>query len=264
MDCKGVEMKRFFLTAAILLGATAAASAADFPATPMPTKVAMPVPVLFSWTGCYIGVAGGGNWGQSEQVAKSGPFLQTITGKFDLSGGIAGGTVGCNVQTSNFVIGIEDDFSWTNKKGSVANLLPFDPTTTASTEEKWITTLRGRFGYTPIERFMIYGTAGVAWAGFTVSAVNPAFATVSQSQTRVGWVAGLGGEWAAWSGAWGDLTVKLEWLHAGFDGHNYFDPAVPTTNGQVVVTRSVKVTDDMFRVGVNWKFNPWGAPVAGY
>ena len=254
-------MKRFFLTAALFLGAVGAASAADFPASPMPAKVALPAPILFSWTGCYVGIEGGGNWGKSEQIAKSGNFpLQTITGKFDLSGGIAGGTVGCNVQTSNFVIGIEDDFSWTNKKGSVLNLLPFDPTTTSSTREKWLETLRGRFGYTPIERFMIYITGGAAWAGTDVVVSNPAFGSFTNSKTRSGWIAGVGGEWAAWSGPWGDLTFKLEWLHADFDAKNYFDPPVGVVTGATIVTRSVKLSDDMVRFGANVKFN-WGGPV---
>lgn len=253
-------MKKFFLTAALLLGATAGASGADFPATPMPSKVAMPAPILFSWTGCYIGVEGGGNWGRSDQIAKSGNFpFQSITGPFNLSGGIAGGTVGCNVQVSDFIISIEDDFSWTDKKGSVFSQPPFTTTTTNTTKERWLDTLRGRFGYTPFERFMVYGTAGVAWAGTTVTVANPAFGSVSQSQTRPGWVVGVGGEWAAWSGPWADLIFKLEYLHLGFVAHNYFDPPVAVTGG-VVDTRSVKLSDDMVRAGINVKFN-WGGPV---
>jgi outer membrane immunogenic protein len=252
-------MKKLVLTAALLLGATATASAADFPATPMPTKAPMPVPILFSWTGCYIGVEGGGNWGKSEHIAKSGPFLQTITGQYDLSGGIAGGTVGCNVQLSNFVIGIENDFSWTNKQGSAINLLPFDTTSTSSTREKWLDTLRGRFGYVPWERFMIYGTAGVAFANIQAAVSNPAFGSVTDSQVRPGWVAGIGGEWAAWSGPFGDLTFKLEYLHVGFVSHNYFDPAVLVATGATVVSRQVDVRDDMVRVGMNLKFNWAGA-----
>jgi outer membrane immunogenic protein len=104
---------------------------------------------------------------------------------------------------------------------------------------------------------MIYGTLGVAWAGTTVTVSNPAFGIVSQSQTRPGWVAGVGGEWAAWSGPWGDLIFKLEYLHVGLRVHNFFDPA--TVVG--VETRDLKVSDDMVRVGVNLKFNPWASPV---
>jgi outer membrane immunogenic protein len=152
-------MKKTFSIAAVLLGVATTASAADFPVVPV--KAPLPAPVIFSWTGCYIGVEGGGNWGGSSQIARSGPNVdQPITGNFDLSGGIAGGTVGCNVQVSNFVIGAENDFSWTNKRGTVNDQLPFNPAATSSAREKWIDTLRGRFGYA-IDRFMVYGTAGV-------------------------------------------------------------------------------------------------------
>jgi outer membrane immunogenic protein len=115
----------------------------------------LPVSVIFAWTGCYIGVEGGGNWGGSSQIAHSGPNTnQPITGNFDLSGGIAGGTAGCNLQVSDFVIGAENDFSWTNKSGSALDQPPFLAGTTSSTREKWIDTFRGRFGYA-IDRFMV-------------------------------------------------------------------------------------------------------------
>src|ERR1700753_2327626 len=110
-------MKKLFPLAAALVSMATAASAADFPVTPM--KVALPAPILFSWTGCYVGVEGGGASGQGEQIANSGAFPNaSITGGMTIKGGIAGGTVGCNIQMSNFVVSGEADFSWTNKRGS--------------------------------------------------------------------------------------------------------------------------------------------------
>jgi outer membrane immunogenic protein len=251
-------MKKLFLgMAAVLVASTTTTLAADLAVRPMPA--AMPVPVIFSWTGCYIGVEGGGNWGRSEQVARSGVLTDTtITGEFGLSGGIAGGTVGCNFQTSNFVIGIENDYSWTNKRGSVFDLPPFNVTTTSSTREKWIDTLRPRFGYA-WDRYMIYGTVGVAWAGTDVVVSNPAFGSVIDSKTRLGWTAGVGGEWAAWTGPWGALTLKLEYLHADFDRRQYVIPPVVIL-GSTIVTRDVRLRDDMVRAGMNLKFD-WGGPV---
>lgn len=220
----------------------------------------MPAPVLFSWTGCYVGVEGGGNWGRSEQIAQSSAFAgSTITGGFGLSGGIAGGTVGCNYQISSFVIGIENDFSWTNKKGSASDLPPFNVAATSSTREKWIDTLRGRAGFS-WDRFLLYATGGGAWAGTDVTVVNPAPFSVTDSQTRTGWVAGVGGEWAAWTGPWGALTFKLEYLHADFGHKQYINPPVVTPIGTTIVTRDARLTDDMVRAGVNLKFD-WGGPV---
>src|SRR5215472_15010231 len=120
------EMKRVLGAAAALLSLTTVVSAADLPTTPLPARVGLSAPIIFSWTGCYVGAEGGGAWGSSEHVAQSGTIAGTnITGKFDLSGAIAGGTIGCNLQLSNFVIGVENDYSWTNKQGSAFNIPPF-------------------------------------------------------------------------------------------------------------------------------------------
>jgi outer membrane immunogenic protein len=159
---------------------------------------------------------------------------------------------------SNFVIGAENDFSWTNKRGTVNELPPFLATSTSTTREKWIDTFRGRFGYA-IDRFMVYGTAGVAFAGTEIVAFNPAVGSFTDSKERTGWVVGVGGEWAFWSTPWADFTVKLEYLHAGFESKQYVTPPAVLAGG-TVVTRDVKLSDDMARVGVNVKFN-WDGPV---
>ena len=113
----------------------------------------------------------------------------TITGGMSIKGGIAGGTVGCNIQMSDFVIGGEADFSWTNKRGSANDRLPFDTTSVSTTREKWLDTFRGRFGYA-IDRFMVYGTAGVAVAGNDVRCpIRPA-ALSPNARERTGWVVG--------------------------------------------------------------------------
>ena len=73
---------------------------------------APPVPAMYSWTGCYIGVEGGGAWGTSNHTAESGRDAgRTITGNFGTSGGLAGGTIGCNYRIGSWVFGVEDDMS---------------------------------------------------------------------------------------------------------------------------------------------------------
>jgi len=80
--------------------------------------------------------------------------------------------------------------------------------------------------------------------------------SISDSQGRVGWAAGVGGEWAAWTGPWGALTFKLEYLHADFGGKLYINPPIAVAGGSIA-TRDVRLTDDMVRVGMNLKFD-WG------
>ena len=66
----------------------------------------------FSWTGAYVGIYGGGGWGRSDF---SGPLAP---GAFDLSGAVAGGTLGYNYQMGQAVLGIEGDGGWSNIRGS--------------------------------------------------------------------------------------------------------------------------------------------------
>ncbi len=85
------------------------ALAADL-STPL-YKAPPAAPPLFSWTGCYVGVEGGGAWGQSQHVAAAAPKPASvglpITLKFNLAGALAGGTVGCNYQVGNVVLGVD-------------------------------------------------------------------------------------------------------------------------------------------------------------
>src|SRR5215472_11823188 len=70
-----------------------------------------------SWTGFYAGIEGGLAWGQSQffdadPTNLNGLLGSPITNKFDVSGGIFGGTDGYNWQHNNWVAGVEGDFSW--------------------------------------------------------------------------------------------------------------------------------------------------------
>jgi outer membrane immunogenic protein len=249
-------MKRFLAATIALVGLGSNAFAADKPAATAAPAVKAAPPANFSWTGCYVGVAGGGNWGESEHIARSTNNAgATITGNFNLNGGIAGGTLGCDYQIEKTVMGIENDASWTNKRGATQDLPPFNVQATSSTRERWIDTLRGRLGYA-FDRFLIYGTAGVAFAGtnVTVSTTD----VVSESKTRTGLTVGVGSEWAAWVGPWGAVSFKLEYLHADFGSKQYFNPPVPIGT-LTVATRDVRLTDDVVRAGVNVRFN-WDTP----
>jgi hypothetical protein len=58
------------------------------------------------------------------------------------------------------------------------------------------------------------------------------------------------------------LTFKVEYLHADLGTGRFINPSVVLVNpagfaGGTIVTRDVKLTDDIFRGGVNWKFDWW-------
>ena len=77
---------------------------------PAPVAVVQEAPI-FSWTGGYIGIQGGGLWSDSS-VDKFDPEL-TDTGVFaeNFNGGIFGGYAGYNWQAGAWVFGAEGDFN---------------------------------------------------------------------------------------------------------------------------------------------------------
>src|SRR6266850_8552542 len=73
-----------------------------------------------NWSGFYIGLNVGGQWGHSEDRdldAYSTADFGNIWG-YDESGVIAGGTVGYNYQWNWLVLGIEGDLGYMNIDGS--------------------------------------------------------------------------------------------------------------------------------------------------
>ena len=209
--------------------------------------------VVSSWTGCYIGLQGGGGWGSSQHVAVGPPNPanagRPITNSFVLSGGEVGGTIGCNYQANSWVFGVENDISWTNISGSAPDMLPFNLNAVSHTNEKWLDTLRGRAGFA-WDRAFLYGTGGVAFAGTDATICNTLLGVCqSNAQTRTGWVAGAGIEYAVWD----NVSLKFEYLHADFGTGRYF-PSPVMVGGQNIATRDVRLSDDIVRAGVNWRF----------
>jgi outer membrane immunogenic protein len=247
-------MKALLLTATLIAAGAAAgpAGAADLPARP--AVVPVYVPPAYSWTGCFFGAAAGATFGQSQHVAAGPANLGApITDSFNVVGALLGGSVGCNYQVSHLVIGVANDFFWTNAAGSSGDLAPFLAGTTSSTKEHWLDALRGRAGLA-FDRLFIYGTGGVAWAGVQAGVCTPADLCDSQTRRRVGWVAGGGAEVAAWSGPSGSTTLRIEYLHVDLGSATYFSPPEPIGAG-TIVSRNVRMTNDMVTAGINWKFN---------
>jgi outer membrane immunogenic protein len=256
-------MNRLLLTGLVAAAFASNAFAADLPAKTSPPAFAPPSPA-YSWNGCYVGVVGGGNWGSSQHyaadAATDGPLGllgAAQTGGIGLAGGVVGGTVGCNYQVNNFVFGAEGDYSWTDQHGSANLIAPFKTTDVVETEENSIGTLRGRVGYA-WDRLLIYGTGGGAITNEGVSLCDPVNGCVGASKNVVGWAAGVGVEYAFWN----NFTLKLEYLHADFGSTDFgrLKPSATFTFNE----RRVSLTDDMVRIGLNYKFDLFSPVVARY
>jgi len=200
-----------------------------------------------------------------------------------LNGALGGFQAGYNWQTNRYVWGIEGDIQATGERGGVticpvavgvgAGPCPGPNGTlfgTASYRLPWFGTLRGRVGVT-FDRVMLYATGGLAAAevkadyldGF--NGVATPLAAGSANATRVGWAFGGGIEGAIdrnWS-------IKAEYLHLDFGSIDQSVQASATNSFQIADTRvtitqnltsafHTRVTDDVFRLGLNYRF---GGPV---
>jgi len=128
---------------------------------------------IYTWTGFYLGINGGGGWGRSQWDAVD---------TFDLSGGLIGGTVGYNWQFGQAVIGAEGDIDWSGIKGTTTTVLCPGG---CETRNKWLATARGRVGFS-FDRFLPYFTGGLALGD--INANRPGFPGGSIS--NAGWTVG--------------------------------------------------------------------------
>jgi outer membrane immunogenic protein len=203
-------------------------------------------PPYHDWRGCFIGISGGGVWGQSKHVSGD-PIAPgaDITNWYDAGGGIIGATWGCNYRLLGLIVGTESDFSFTNKRGSANDIPPFNVATIAGTREHWLSTTRVRLGTTPADRTLLYVTGGLARGRIEATINIPGVGSFSDTHTRWGWTVGVGAEHAL-GARW---SIKAEYLYARFSERDYFNPAPSVF---VAVRRDVPVDDHIFRVGVNY------------
>ena len=230
-------MRYILMAGAMAFFGCSQALAADMPApgpAPYPPPTYAPVAPFYNWTGFYIGLNGGGAFGNSSWTDPVSP-----TGNFNVSGALFGGTIGGNYQFGPAVVGIEADGEWAGIKGTTFNSCG---NFGCETKSDWLATVRGRVGYA-WDRVLLYGTGGVAFADVQASAGVLPFS----SSTQVGWTAGVGVEYQIWP----NLTAKAEYLFADFQ--NATCPATSCGAG-FGISDSVALNENIIRAGVNYKF----------
>jgi outer membrane immunogenic protein len=230
----GTSMKRLLIVAALALAAGAQARAADMPVpAPVPPPAYVPAVPFYNWTGFYIGINGGGVFGNSNWTD---PALAP-TGNFGVSGALVGGTVGVNYQISSFVLGVEGDGDWTNLSGTTFNTSCV--AVGCITQSNWLATVRGRAGWA-WDRVLFYGTGGAAFANVQAAAGALPFT----STTQTGWTAGAGIEYAFLP----NWTAKVEYLYVGLGNTSCGFASCGGT------TTTVSLNENVIRAGLNFKF----------
>ncbi len=264
---------------------------APLPPDAQPITVVQPVavvaPVVWNWTGFYLGAQVGGALSRTNFAD---PFGVSVFGDTVRSGGFSGGgQLGYNWQPagSPWVFGVEADAVALSSDGTSTCFAVSAQTVNATCRVRPQTagTLTGRIGYAmdpsdelhniaPIgilplrSATLIYGKAGVAFANDRIDmAINNDFAgfigpnitSNSTNATFWGWTVGVGIEQAL-TAAW---SLKVEYDYLGFGsrtvanlGSTTVDAGGVTLGSVAPGTSGVSQNIQLVKMGVNYK---WGA-----
>ena len=137
-----------------------------------------------------------------------------------------------------------------------------DPSVIARFEDgqklEWFATLRARLGVTVTPDAIAYVTGGLAVGEVMTAGTvfgfdgngNPVNTIVSSHNTQGGWTVGGGIEGRV-AGNW---TAKIEYLY--FDLGTVTTIPAPALGATTAVGFNSRITDNLLRVGVNYKFDP--------
>lgn len=231
---------RYGAISAILLASIGQVSAADLHGgASMKDDVVYSAP--FNWSGLYLGVQAGYQWGDSD-IDHVYPGFAPATSETELDGFVGGVHVGYNVQRSRIVFGVEADIEYVDSDDESLTTVYFHPNTL---EVNYQASIRGRLGVAS-GKTLYYATAGVAFADFDYDYDDPIAAyDASGSKTFVGYTVGAGIEHAFSS----NITARFEYRFTDFGDEN-FEP-----NNAALGTYNVELDEvHAVRVGVSYKF----------
>jgi opacity protein-like surface antigen len=250
------ERYGLFIQTSYHWGDTTSAASAD---AAMPVVAAAPM----NWSGFYIGGHLGGGWSDDRW---SDPFGSTPSGFGGINvagfgdtthatGPLGGGQIGANWQIGHWVLGVQADASAADLRGEntcFSGLGGVDCQHIVNS----LGTLTGRLGFA-WDRSLIYAKGGGAWTDTTYNLnANTQVLTDGTGSTNIvagGWTVGAGLEYAL-TDHW---TTTFEYDHIGIGSMTVPFPTVAVINTQNI---SIKQSIDLFRLGVNYKFD-WAAAV---
>jgi outer membrane immunogenic protein len=265
------KTKKTLLASVVMaLGSIGTTLAADIP---VKAPVAAP-PFVYNWSGIYVGGHAGYGIGMSDWHDSS--F------NYETKGFLAGGQIGINQQSGNFVLGIEADASWARIKGDQAiafggAVAGFALTTTGGTEIDGLVSVAGRFGFAQ-DHWLVYLKLGAAWARLshtfsfeqTFGAIVQT-ATASGDTTRAGHLIGFGAEYAI-GGNW---SAKAEYNFVNFGEYTTGITGTQTLAGVTTpFSDNIRFEQQLHlvKVGLNYRFGtpsilaqePPARPSAGF
>jgi len=212
-----------------------------------------PAPTLCDWTGFYIGLHAGGQFGHSETNDLDDYNLVAHHHfGYDESGFNGGLTLGYNFQWHWLVTGPEFDVGYMNLHGhGVEPGSPGDDSR-GETDSDFYTTMRGRVGVA-LDCWLIYATGGGIGVNYTkrfidncdVAPCGPGLIDARSTDFNWGWTVG-GGVERMINNHW---TIKAEYLFYDL-GDDHFSGV----SGGTRFNFDAETQGHIVRAGLNYKF----------
>jgi opacity protein-like surface antigen len=252
---------------------------------PRAEPVKAPALPIYSWTGFYIGgnagavasiPSGTSNFLDSAAVPSGFPLFGSNPEQYSSANSsfLGGFQAGYNWQVDQrWVVGVEADWDWTHTRYNFCRQTAISSSAcvdngngfeSIGSRTDWLGTARARAGVT-LDGILLYGTGGAAWGRVVTNlsqsclvacgpiAFLPQAASSTSATDKMGWVAGVGAEYAL-STNW---SAKAEWLYIdlGTINNSLATAGVGIPLFPQTTTWSRSERYDELRIGVNYKFS---------
>jgi outer membrane immunogenic protein len=233
------------------LALTVAAGPEPLPSGKEMKQVAPAPPPECNWTGFYIGLNVGGQFGHSEDRDLDEYWHPDKQWGYSESGVVAGGQVGYNFQWNWLVLGVEAEGGYMNLDGS-----GLEPGTNfvggpnrGSSDSDFFTTIRGRIGFA-FGHWLFYGTGGGIGVNYLTRDDDPNEDFSGHKQEfDWGWTGGGGIEYMLgchWS-------IKTEYLRYQLDKQRFTGSSATFESG-TPFRFDGNTEGNIIRAGLNYKF----------
>lgn len=251
-------MKKFLLGTVALMALAAPAAAADLAARPYAKAAPIAIPMMYDWSGFYIGANGGYGWSRQcvDITAVNAVAFGFAEGCKDSGGGIVGGQVGYRWQSGPMVFGLEAQGDWANLRNERVSL--FTPANTWKSNINGLGLFTGQVGYAWNNTLLyVKGGAAVANQRFDIFNTATGIGTQQSERTRWGGVIGVGLEYG-FTPNW-TAGIEYDYLFRTSGGNTYVTPTLaPITS----IAANTRTDVSMITGRISYKFGGYGAPVA--
>jgi outer membrane immunogenic protein len=216
-----------------------------------------PVPVtpVDNWSGFYVGLQAGYNWGDADLDAYNDNRGGHVgTASFDVDGMVAGIYAGYNwLLADDWLIGVEGEWNYVDASDATHPIRDNDGMEvdyiTVKVTQDWEASLRARVGKV-MGDYLPYITGGIAWTSVNVKADNQGGGNhvgtvVDDDQIFIGWTIGAGVEMAISE----NLHARVQYRYTDY-GDEDFNPLYDDIEGH----GNVDYNSHMLTVGLSYRF----------